>query len=97
MRDLAPPNKQEEQLLLSIIKQLPKKDILKTGTLFSAGGKQCLDCLIWSMSDCEALLEVDLDSEIAVTGRLICEAAYIDRPYGLLWRSGRKIGVDFDP
>ncbi|MCJ2022639.1 hypothetical protein [Methylobacterium sp. J-067] len=49
------------------------------------------------MSDYEALLEVDLDSEIAVTGRLICEAAYIDRPYGLLWRSGRKIGVDFDP
>jgi hypothetical protein len=73
----------------------PRSDAFRTGTLFFAEGRQCLDCLLWNVGPGGALLEVEDSGEVASEGRLISEAMYLDREYRVIWRNGRKIGVDF--
>lgn len=73
-----------------------RKDIFRTGTLFFAHGRQCIDCLVWNAGAGGALLEVEDSAEAAPDGRLICEAAYLDCAYQVVWRDGRKLGIVFD-
>lgn len=76
-------------------RRVPRGYALKTGTLFFAEGHQCSDCLIWNLNMFGALLEVEPGVAINVTGRLSSEPLSFDRVYNMIWRDGRKIGVEF--
>lgn len=73
----------------------PRRDALKTGTLFFAEGRQCADCLIWNLNMFGALIEVEPGAEINVTGRLSSDLLCVDRAYSMIWRDERKIGIEF--
>lgn len=73
----------------------PRVDALKSGTLFFAEGIQCLDCLVWNVSTSGALVEVETTAEVPALGRLSSEWLFLDRAYSLVWRDGRKIGIEF--
>lgn len=73
----------------------PRRDVLKTGTLFFADHRQCLDCLIWNLSEGGAMVEIEPQAIVADLGRLISEVLSLDRAYSVVWRDGRKLGVAF--
>ena len=73
-----------------------RDDAFKTGTLFFAEGRQCADCLVWNLSMFGAMLEVEDETEISNSGRFICERLYADRAYRMIWRDGRKLGIEFE-
>jgi hypothetical protein len=77
-------------------RRVRRRNALKTGTLFSAEGQHCLDCLIWDLSTLGAMIEVEPKAEVSETGRLISEPLTVDRKYRQIWRDGRIIGVEFE-
>ncbi len=72
-----------------------RRDALKTGTLIFTEDQPGRDCLVWNVNTLGALLEVEGDAAIAPTGRLVSDSLFVDRPYTMIWRDGRKIGVAF--
>jgi hypothetical protein len=73
----------------------PRRDAFKLGGIFVNDKSPPLDCLVWNANDQGAMIEVSPDTVLPVTFRLIVTSLFIDQACRVVWRNGRKVGVEF--
>ncbi|AWN42954.1 pilus assembly protein PilZ [Methylobacterium durans] len=54
-----------------------------------------LDCVVWGTTDTGATIEVDPQIALPYTVRLRVEGYAFDRLCVVVWRQGRKLGLDY--
>ncbi len=65
-----------------------------TGTV-ALGDGRALDCLVWDLSGYGALIEVEPQCVLPEASRLTSAGLQLDRRFRVVWRSGRKAGIEF--
>jgi hypothetical protein len=72
-----------------------RRDAFKMGGIFFSERLPPLDCLVWNVDDHGAMLEISPDAALPEVFRLIATSLFIDQGCNVVWRSGRKVGVEF--
>lgn len=65
------------------------------GSLFFHEHPQQAECLVWNLSDLGAMIEVETSTIIPSYFRLIATSLGINRGCKVVWRDGRKIGLEY--
>ena len=73
----------------------PRRNAFKLGSIIINEKLSPLDCLVWNANDHGAMIEVSPDVMLPETFRLIATSLFIDRACRVVWRNGRKVGVEF--
>jgi hypothetical protein len=73
---------------------VPRRRILKAGTISVGDGT--IDCIVRSISDTGATLDVVTPLFIPDRFRLIVQSQGLNRPCHIVWRKERRMGIAFD-
>jgi hypothetical protein len=73
---------------------VPRRRILKAGTISVGDGT--IDCIVRSISDTGATLDVVTPLFIPDRFRLIVQSHGLNRPCHIVWRKERRMGIAFD-
>ena len=73
---------------------VPRRRILKAGTISVGDGT--IDCIVRSISDTGATLNVVTPLFIPDRFRLIVQSQGLNRPCHIVWRKERRMGIAFD-
>ena len=73
---------------------VPRRRILKAGTISVGDGT--IDCIVRSISDTGATLDVVTPLFIPDRFRLIVQSQGLNRPCHIVWRKEQRMGIAFD-
>ena len=72
----------------------PRRRVLKAGSIAFGGG--AIDCIVRSLSETGAALEVVSPLYIPDRFTLIVQTEQLKRPCHIVWRKEKRIGIAFD-
>lgn len=72
-----------------------RTDAFRIGSISVGGNEPSIDCLVWDQSETGAQIEVETTEGIPEEFNLIVTAYARPRACRVVWRKGRKLGVNF--
>ena len=67
-----------------------------TGLIYFNGLERRYSCVVCSINDFEAVIEADLSASIYFkSARIISADLCVDKTCRVIWRAGRKVGLEF--